>query len=128
MGLWQQLRACEISSGESEIPTVVADKSRSCGASTDQASDAAAGKALIAHTVHQIAELWNEVEASGGSLAWEWIVHGSRHGRLIRRAEDLMNAVGSKGNHNALDSACDAWLTAWRAGIQNWKRRSSTLD
>lgn len=94
------------------------------GANTDdrQQWNVAAGKVIIARTVHQISDLWNEVETSGGSLAWEWIVHGSPHGSLIRQAEDRVNAVGSKGDSNALASACDAWLAAWRRGIQDWKR------
>jgi hypothetical protein len=45
-------------------------------------------------------------------------------GALIRKAEDRVNAIGSKGNYDELASACNAWLAAWREGIRNWKYRS----
>lgn len=60
------------------------------------------------------------METTGGSLAWEWIFNCSHHGALIRLAEDRVNAVGSKGNREALESACAAWLAAWREGIPGW--------
>jgi hypothetical protein len=120
VGPWQQIKSGQIACEELEIPGGATGGIR--GFSTDDREqwDVAAGKALIARTVHQIAELWNEVETSGGSLAWEWISNGSHHRALIRLAEDRVNAVGSKGKREALESACAAWLAAWREGIRDW--------
>lgn len=117
MGLWQQIKSGQIACEESEIPAGVTGGIRSFSTDDRERWDVAAGKALIARTVHQIVELWNEVETSGGSLAWEWIFNSSRHGVGIHQAEDRVNAVGSRGNHEALKSACNVWLAAWREGI-----------
>jgi hypothetical protein len=125
MGLWQQIKSGQIAYEESETPAGATNGIGSFSTDTREPWNAAAGKALIARTVHQIVELWNEVETKGGSLAWQWIVHGSPHGPLIRQAEDRVNVVGSKGDRNALALACDAWLAAWRSGIRDWKHRTS---
>ncbi len=125
MGLWQQIKSGQITSEQSEITTGAPVEDCAFNTVDGKGPDAVTGKALIARTVHQMAELWNKVETSGGSLAWEWIVHGSHHGPLIRQAEDRVNTSGSKGDHNALDSACNAWVAAWREGIQEWMSRSS---
>ncbi len=125
MGLWQQIKSGRIECEGSVIPAEANKGIRDIDARDGQRSDVGAGKALIARTVHQIAELWNKVETSGGSLAWEWIVYGSHYGPLIRQAEDRVNAIGSKGDHNALESACNAWVAAWREGIHEWMSRSS---
>ncbi len=120
MGLWQQVKSGQMACEESETPAGATGGVRSFIPDNRERSDIVTGKALIARTVHQIAELWNEVETSGGSLAWEWILHSSHHGALIRRAEDRVNAVGSRGKREALESACAAWLAAWRKGILDW--------
>ncbi len=124
MGLWQQIKSGQIACEESEIPAGATNRIGSFSTDNREPWNVAAGKALIGRTIHQIAELWNEIETSGGSLAWKWIVHGSPHGDLIRQAEDRVNAVGSKGDRKALAMACEGWLAAWRRGIQNWKRSS----
>jgi hypothetical protein len=121
VGLWQQIKSGQIVCEELEIPTEANGGSRSFYTDDREQWDIAAGKALIARTVHQISDLWNEVETSGGSLAWEWIFNCSHHGALIRLAEDRVNAVGSKGKREALESACAAWLAAWQDGICGWK-------
>jgi hypothetical protein len=125
VGLWQQIKSGQVSSEQSEIPTGAPVEDPAFSAVDGNGSDAVTGKALIARTVDQIAEMWNEVELSGGSIAWEWILHASHHGDLIRQAEYRVNAIGSRGAHNALAAACNAWLAAWREGIQNWKCQSS---
>ncbi len=124
MGLWQQIKSGQIACEESEIPAGATGGI--CSFSTDDREqwNVAAGKALIARTALQISDMWNEVETSGGSLAWEWKVHGLPHGPLIRQAEDRVNGIGSKGDPNTLALACNAWLAAWCNGIQEWKRRS----
>jgi len=80
------------------------------------------GKALILLTLHQISDVWGEIGPCGGSIAWEWILRGSPHGPKIRAAEDRVNAIGSNGNPVALAAACDAWVSAWRDGIEGWKK------
>lgn len=88
----------------------------------------ATGKDLIRQTLKKIADLWTEIEASGGSIAWEWILQGSTHGARIRQAEDRVNAIGSRGNPASLKAACDAWQFAWREGIEAWKRRNPVKE
>ena len=87
----------------------------------EKTHDPAAGKALIRETLHQIADAWSEIEHSGGSIAWEWILRGSPHGPRIRAAEDKVNRIGSKGDPTELKSACTAWISSWREGIEAWK-------
>ena len=120
MGLWQQIKSGQIACEESEIPAGAACGIRSFSTDDRERWDVAAGKALIARTVHQISDLWNEVEKSGGFPAWEWIFNGSYHGGLICQAEDRVNAIGSRGNHRVLQAACDAWLAAGRNAIGDW--------
>lgn len=73
MGLWQQIKSGQIACEGSGIPAAANGGIRNFDAGDRQQSDVAASKALIARTVHQIGELWNKVETSGGSIAWEWI-------------------------------------------------------
>jgi hypothetical protein len=122
VGLWQQIKSGQIACEESETPAGATGGVRSFIPDNRERSDIVTGKALIARAVHQIAELWNEVETNGGSLAWEWIFNNSHHGALIRQAEDHVNAVGSKGKREALESACAAWLAAWQEGIRDWNK------
>ncbi len=70
----------------------------------------------------RISDLWDEIESSGGSVAWEWILRASPHGPKIRAAEDRVNAIGSQGDPAALVAACDALVNAWREGIEGWER------
>ncbi len=131
MGLWQQIKSGQMACEESEIPAGATNGIGGFKTDDREPWDVAAGKALIARTVHQIANLWNEVETSGASVAWEWIFNGSRHGVLIRKTEDRVNALGSNGRHDTLKSACIAWLAAWEEGIREWRlyaRRTAPLD
>jgi hypothetical protein len=119
--LWQRMK-----SGQTECTTLdpasVPGESGSadCGFAAGKSSPTA-GKVLIERTAHRIAELWNEVESSGGSVAWEWILRESVHGPKIRRAEARVDAVGSEGDQAALASACGVWLAAWGDAILEWK-------
>ena len=88
----------------------------------DSGSKISAGKALIDQTNSQISDAWDMTEPSEGDNAWEWILRGSKHGRLIEAEEDRVNAVGRRGDPAALKAACDAWVNAWREGIEAWKR------
>jgi hypothetical protein len=120
MGLWAEVRR------ETAGP---AGKAVSPGAGlVTRLGDSTAGKALIHEAVLRIADLWNAIETSGGSIAWEWILRGSPHGPKIQQAEDRVNAIGSRGNPAALKSACEAWVFAWREGIEAWKRRLAAIE
>jgi hypothetical protein len=90
-------------------------------------SESDPGKVLINETLNQIADAWCEIENSGGSFAWEWILRGSPHGAEIRKAEDNVNAIGSKGDPRTLAAACDAWVSTWRTGIEAWERKLATI-
>lgn len=86
-----------------------------------------AGKRLIRETLDQIAAAWEKIERCEGDLVWEWILRGSHHGELIHQAENRVDAIGSRGDKVALKAACDAWLLAWRDGIEDWKRHRSVI-
>ena len=88
----------------------------------DSGSKISAGKALIDQTNSQISDAWDMTEPSEGDNAWEWILRGSKHGRLIEAEEDRVNAIGSRGDSARLQAACEAWVNAWREGIEAWKR------
>lgn len=120
MGLWQQIKSGQMTCEESRISVAATSGIYGLSADDRQQSDVAAGKALIARTVHQIADLWNEVEKNGGSPAWEWIFNGSHHGKLIHQAADRANAAGSRGKYGGLESACNAWRAAWPSAIWHW--------
>lgn len=74
----------------------------------------------------RISDLWDEIESSGGSIAWEWILRGSLHGPKIQAAEDRINQIGSRGDPAALTAACDGLVNTWREGIEGWKRRMNS--
>jgi hypothetical protein len=120
VGLWQQIKSGRIACEEAKPTAGATGEIGSFSTADREQLNVAAGKALIARAVRQIAELWNEVETSGGSRAWGWIFNGSHHGALIRQAKDRVNAVGSRGKREALESASAAWLAAWRKGILDW--------
>ncbi len=122
MGLWQELTAAKV---EPEIAENLASSSVeicSAGMSESMGKDRTAGKEKIRDAIQQISKSWDEVEHSGGSLAWEWILRGSLHGARICQAEARVDAIGSKGDQTALQSACDSWVTAWQEGIKAWKK------
>lgn len=87
-----------------------------------QPRDREPGLERMRQTWREISSLWSEIETSGGSLAWEWILRGSPHGAKIQAAQGQVDAIGSQGNPAVLASACDAWVSAWRDGIEGWKK------
>jgi hypothetical protein len=112
MGLWQEMK--------SGNPAV----SRAVSADSDRIESGPAGRTLIDRTAQRIAERWQEIEDCGGSMAWEWILRGSPHGEKIGAAEDRVNAIGSRGDPSSLAAARDAWVNAWREGIETWKLKA----
>ena len=81
-----------------------------------------AGKGMIDDAVEQISKLWDEVERSDGAIVWEWIMRRSHRGGIIRGAEECVDFVGSGGDPDALLSACNTWVAAWRNGIECRKK------
>ena len=81
------------------------------------------GKALINRAIDEIINLWDQVEESGASIAWEWIMRSSPYGRKIKAAENEVDRIGSTGDLTALDYACKAWVSSWREGIEGWKKQ-----
>ena len=96
------------------------------GKPEEAAGDGIAGKKRIKDAIDRISDLWSEIESSGGSIAWEWILRGSHYGMRIQKAEDLINKIGSRGDPAALASACNSWVSAWRDGIEAWKKKASS--
>jgi hypothetical protein len=118
MALWQQLKAGNI------VPEV--DEDVTMGLSTE--INVTAGKDVINNAIQQISKMWDEVEHSGGAIAWEWILRKSHHGARIRKAEERVDTIGSKGDPAALASACNDWVAAWRDGIEAWKKIKTTAN
>ena len=85
-------------------------------------SNVLTGKGMIDDAVEQISRLWEEVDHSEGTTAWEWIMRRSHHGGIIRGAEERVDIVGSGGDPDELASACNTWVAAWRNGIEAWKK------
>jgi hypothetical protein len=123
LGLWQELTAAKVESEISENPVGPSVEICSVAMSESRGENIISGKAKINDAIQQISKLWDEVEHSGASVAWEWILRGSLHGARIRQAEARVDAIGSKGDQAALQSACDSWVTAWRDGIKAWRKR-----
>ena len=44
----------------------------------------------------------------------------------IQKAEELIDKIGSRGDPAALASACNAWVSAWRDGIEAWKKKAAS--
>jgi hypothetical protein len=123
MAIWQQLKAGKI------VPEIDGDvaiglhTNISSGADCEHApSTLLTGKGMIDDAVEQISRLWDEVDHSEGATAWEWIMRRSHHGGIIRGAEERVDIVGSGGDPDALLSACNSWVAAWRNGIEAWKK------
>ena len=116
MALWQQLKTGNI------VPEV--DEDVTMGLYTE--INATAGKGVINNAIQQISKMWDEVEHSGGAIAWEWILRKSHHGARIQKAEERVDTIGSTGDPAALVSACKAWVAAWRDGIEAWKKIKTT--
>jgi hypothetical protein len=81
------------------------------------------GKTIIQEAVDKISELWDAIENSGGSAAWDWIIKESPYRKEIQESEDNVNRIGSAGDLVKLRAACAAWVSAWRQGIEAWKMR-----
>jgi hypothetical protein len=109
MALWQQLKAGNI------VPEV--DEDVTMGLSTK--INVTAGKSVINNAIQQISQMWDEVEHSGGAIAWEWILRKSHHGARIRKAEERVDTLAS---------ACNDWVAAWRDGIEAWKKIKTTAN
>ena len=123
MAIWQQLKAGKI------VPEIDGDvaiglhTNISSGADCEHApSNLLTGNGMIDEAVEQISRLWDEVDPSEGTTDWEWIMRRSHHGGIIRGAEQRVDIVGSGGDPDARLSACNAWVAAWRNGIEAWKK------
>ena len=116
MGLWAELKSGAAKTG---------GWPRQSGLNSEaQSRDREPGLQKMRQAWREISNLWDEIETSGGSLAWEWILRGSLHGEKIRAAEGRVNAIGSLGDPAALAAACDGLVNAWREGIEAWKRKA----
>jgi hypothetical protein len=123
LGLWQELTATKAEPEISKNPAGSSPEICSVGMSENRGEDRISGKAKINDAIQRISKLWDEVEHSGASVAWEWILRGSLHGARIRQAEARVDAIGSKGDQAALLSACNSWVTAWQEGIIAWRKK-----
>lgn len=92
------------------------------GCNRQKSHDREPGLEKMRQAWQRISDLWDEIESSGGSVAWEWILRGSPHGPRIQAADDRVNAVGSMGDPAALAAACDGLVNAWREGIEGWRK------
>ena len=123
MAIWQQLKAGKIVPEIDEDVAIGLHTKTSSGADCEQGpSNLLTGKGMIDDAVEQISKLWDEVDHSEGTTAWEWIMRRSHHGEIIRGAEERVDTVGSGGDSDELASACNAWIAAWRRGIEAWKK------
>lgn len=88
------------------------------------ADDILNGKPIL-RAMYTAAWLWeNGVFPTGrGHQAWVWIHAHPQHGIAIRNAENAIDQIGSTGDRLALQKACDIWVTAWRAAIEDWRAR-----
>ena len=126
MGLWQQMKAGKTPSEREESGAGFSPEPQTSRKPGEAPGDASAGKKRIKDAINRISDLWSEIESSGGSIAWEWILRGSHYGMRIQKAEDLIDKIGSRGDPAALASACNAWVSAWRDGIEAWKKKASS--
>ena len=123
MAIWQQLKAGKIVPGIGVDAAIGLHTKISSGPDYEPAqSNVLTGKGMIDDAVEQISKLWDEVDHSEGTTAWEWIMRRSHHGGIIRGAEERVDIVGSGGDPDALLSACNSWVAAWRNGIEAWKK------
>ena len=123
MAIWQQLKAGKIVPEMEEDAAVGLHPKINFVADCEHAqSNVLTGKGMIDDAVEQISRLWEEVDHSEGTTAWEWIMRRSHHGGIIRGAEQRVDIVGSGGDPDELASACNTWVAAWRNGIEAWKK------
>jgi len=57
-----------------------------------------------------------------GDHAWNWIHAHQEHCPAVRAAEADIDRIGTKGNPQELQRACDAWVHAWRGAIEDWMK------
>ncbi len=77
----------------------------------------------IPDALTRIADVWgSDIEVTGhGDAAWAWI-KASDHWRVICAAENEVNRIGSRGDQDELNAACQGWTTAWVEAMQDWKK------
>ena len=126
MGLWQQMKSGKITPEREGSEAGFSPETQTGGKPEEAADDGIAGKKRIKNAIDRISDLWSEIESSGGSIAWEWILRGSHYGMRIQKAEELKDKIGSRGDPAALASACNSWVSAWRDGIEAWKKKASS--
>ena len=126
MGLWQQMKSGKVTPEKAESRAGFSPEPQTSRKPGEAPGDASAGKKRIKDAIDRISDLWSEIESSGGSIAWEWILRGSHYGMRIQKAEDLIDKIGSRGDPAALASACNAWVSAWRDGIEAWKKKAAS--
>ena len=126
MGLWQQMKSGKTPSDVGETRAAFSAEIQTDGNLGKVSGNGIAGKKRIKDAIDRISDLWSEIESSGGSIAWEWILRGSHYGMRIQKAEDLINEIGSRGDPAALASACNAWVSAGRDGIEAWKKKAAS--
>ncbi len=126
MGLWQQMKSGKTPSEREESEAAFSPETQTGGNLEKEPGDVSAGKKWIRNAIDRISDLWSEIESSGGSIAWEWILRGSHYGMRIQKAEELIDKIGSRGDPAALASACNAWVSAWRDGIEAWKKKAAS--
>jgi hypothetical protein len=60
-----------------------------------------------------------------GDYAWAWIQGHAQHGVAVHKAEAEIDRIGSKGNPEDLEAACNSLQEAWRKAIEGWLIESS---
>jgi hypothetical protein len=73
-----------------------------------------AAKGVINNANQQISKMWDEVEHSGGAIAWEWVLRRSHHGTIILRAKERVDTIGSRGDPASLHLS--TVRQAWQPG------------
>lgn len=80
----------------------------------------------IPDALARIADVWDmDIESrSQGDAAWGWI-KASNYWPVISAAEDAVNEIGSHGNPDELNAACQEWIAAWVEAIAAWREKVS---
>ncbi len=60
------------------------------------------------------------VPTGRGDHAWSWIHAHQEHSPSIRAAEADIDRIGTKGDPQEFQGACDAWVEVWRKAIEDW--------
>jgi hypothetical protein len=77
---------------------------------------------------YQLSVLWNAfIECRGeGDAAWAWI-KASQHWLAITAAEAAVNRIGTRGDPDDLNAACQEWLAAWVVAMREWTSRGNEI-